>query len=63
MSKSYPGWRKNISTNQIILLCSYGENLSGLSGLKFFAVTKETMNVFLLSEKVVVICCVHMGQK
>jgi hypothetical protein len=32
MGRSYPGWRENISTSQIILFCSYGETLSRLPG-------------------------------
>ena len=32
MSKSYPGWRENIPSSQIILFCSYGEKVSRLPG-------------------------------
>ena len=35
MGRSYPGWRENILTSQIILLCSYGETLSRLRGKVF----------------------------
>ena len=44
MSKSYAGWRENISTGHIILE-------------KFSEVTKETMKVFPLSKKVLVMLC------
>ena len=47
MEKSYPDWRENISTRQIVLFCSYG-TVFPVSGKVFRKLCSYGTNIFRL---------------